>query len=119
MLDHFQRSHRPQESDEDLPGPQEAKVGFACGIIGAVTKDLNNGIGGAEHGTPVGKNLRALFEVLRVGITRFHAGASFNYHFKTGLDQIRNHHGDQPDAPLAGITLSRNTDRYQIVFPFI
>ena len=66
LLNHFQRSQRTQESDQNLVPAQKRKIGRAGDIVGAVAKHLDNNVGCAEHGGPVRENLCALFNVVRV-----------------------------------------------------
>ena len=46
----------------------------------------------------------------------FNPGASLDDNFKARFDQSRHDHGNQPHAPLTGITFSRNADNHNDIF---
>ena len=95
---------------------QKRKIGCAGDIVGAVAEHLDDDICRAKHGRSIRENLRALFDVVGVPVTRFNPAPSLDDNFKTGLDQARHDHGNQPHAPFTGITFSRNADNHFVIF---
>ena len=50
FLNCLQRSQRPQEANQNLVGAQQAEGRRAGTVVGAVAQNLDNNVGGGEHG---------------------------------------------------------------------
>ncbi len=110
LLHDFGGAERPQESDERLAAAHQGKIGLAGNVIRAVAQHLHHNVGGAEHGGAIGHDLRALFDVHRVGIARLLAGSGFHDDFESRLDEIGNGYGNERNATFPGIAFFRNSN---------
>ncbi len=108
--DDFRRTEGPQKSDERLAAAHQRKIGFAGDVIRSVAQHLHHNVGGAEHGGAIGHNLRALFDVHRVGIAGLLASAGFDDDFESRLDEVGNGYGNERDPALSGIAFFRNSN---------
>ena len=115
LLDHFQRSQRPQESNENLLPAQKRKIRRAGDIVGAIAQDLDNNICRAETRRPgQGESLRPFRRIAGPG-NPLPPPRRLDHNFKARLYQTRHDHGNQSHAPLTGITFSRNADNHKVV----
>jgi hypothetical protein len=70
---------------------------------------LHDNIGSAEYGSTIRHNLRALFDIHRVGIAGLLAGPCFDNDLEPGFDEVGNDYGNKRNATLSGITFFRNS----------
>src|ERR1700731_1145755 len=69
-------------------------------------------VGGAEHGSAIGNNLRTLFGIDRVRIASLLAGSGLYDDLEPGLEQIGNYDGNERNPAFAGITFFRNSNNH-------
>jgi hypothetical protein len=109
-LHNFRGTEGPQKSDDCLPTTHEREIGLAGNIIRAVAQHLQHNVSGAEYGGAVGHNLRALFDIHRVGIAGLLAGARFHDDFESRLYEVGNGYGNERNPALSGIAFFGNSD---------
>ena len=76
---------------------------------------MNHDLRIGEEGSTIGENLRTLFGVERVWVTRFHSRASFDDDLKTCFGKIRDNHGNECDSPFPRITLLWHANDHRAV----
>jgi hypothetical protein len=76
---------------------------------------LNHDLRIREEGSTIGEDLRALFDLERVWITRFHSRARFDDHLKSRLGKIRDYHGNERNPPFPRITLLGHANDHEVV----
>src|SRR5207237_10759490 len=101
------------EPNEHLPSSQQWKILFSSYVVRSVAEDLNHNVGRAEYCGAVRENLRTFVGVLLVRVAGFGPSIGFDYNFKSGFDQVWNHHGNQRHAPLPGIRFFRYTKNHR------
>ena len=113
LLNYFRGTQRAQESDDGLSTAHEREVGLASDVVELVTtQDLQHDVGGAEHGSAIGNNLRALFGIDRVRVASLVAGSSLYDDLEPGLQKVGNDHGNERNPAFAGITFFRNSNNH-------
>src|SRR6266852_7642455 len=109
------RPQRPQEADKDLLTTQQWKVRLPGNIIRAVAQNLDDNVRTTKDRTAIGKDLGALFDIESIRIARLRPCPGLDQHFKSRLDEIRDHHGNERNASLARITLLRHSNDHRVI----
>ena len=112
LLDRVHVAQRPQEPDQYLAAAIERHIRLAGLIIGAVAQHLDNDVGSAKDLGPVGYDLGALVDVVRVGISGLDSRSRFDDDLQACFDQVRNHRRYQRNPPFPREALPGNTDNH-------
>jgi hypothetical protein len=91
------------------------EIRLAIHVVGTVTENLNDNVGGVEHRGSVGKNLCALIDVLRVRVTSLNSCITLNHNFEACFSQSWDDGGNQSYPPLAGIIFFGNANDHEII----
>src|SRR5215469_2848169 len=117
LFEHFQRAERSEEADYHLPRAEQWEIFLASHVVRTVTKNLNNNIGPSEYSGSIGFDLRALFHIRFIRVSRLFPSSAFEQHLKPCLHQAGNHRGNQGYAAFAGVRFLRNTNNHNSSFP--
>src|SRR5712692_10921622 len=109
------RPQRPQEADKDLLTTQQWKVRLPGNIIRAVAQNLDDDVRTTKDRTAIRKDLSAFLDIESVRIARLRSCPGLDQHFKSRLEEIRDHHGNERNASLARITLLRHSNDHRVI----
>src|SRR5215472_12651928 len=94
---------------------QQRKVRLPGNIIRAVAQNLDDNVRTTKDRTAIRKDLSTFLDIESVRIARLRPCTGLDQHFESGLDEIRDHHGNKRNASLARISLLRHTDDHRLI----